>query len=76
MGQFDVDEPFDWFTAGRDLVDEIDDVRIRFRNRQRCGVQSAARMPETAPNAIAVSPANDDSIDTDALLWRILDVKK
>ena len=76
MGQFDVDEPFDWFTAEGGILDEIDDVRIRFRNPAAHGDPISGEDARSCMKCILGISANDDSIDTDALLWRILDVKK
>lgn len=76
MGHFDVDEPFDWFTAEGGILDEIDDVRIRFRNPAAHGDPISGEDARSCMKRILGISSDNDSIDTDALLWRILDVKK
>lgn len=76
MSQFDVDEPFDWFTAEGGILDEIDDIRIRFRNPAAHGDPITGEDARNCMKCILGISSDDDNIDTDALLWRILDVEK
>ena len=76
MSQFDVDKPFDWFTVEGGVLEKIDYVRVKFRNPTAHGDPITAENARNCMKYILGISSDSDSINTDAFLWRILDVKK